>query len=89
MPIAPVWIAWAAPAWTALLVGFIDAEEVMLPPIVAIAPPPTLEVKGAFEAEEAPLKATGPAVVAVRLMETAMLLGFRTLFQIRVSMIAR
>ncbi len=67
-----------------------DAEDVMLPPIVAMALPPTPEVKGAFEAEEAPLKATGPAVVAVGLTtEAAVLLGFRTLLRRYISMVNR
>jgi hypothetical protein len=69
MPISPVWIAWTAPACIALLVGVVDMEDVMLPDIIV--------VEAAIE--EAPLKATGPAVVAVGLMETAVLLGFRTL----------
>jgi hypothetical protein len=63
MPIAPVSIAWAAPACIELLVGVVDIEDVII--IV----------------EEAPLKATGPAVVAVGLMETAVLLGLRTLLR--------
>lgn len=67
MPNTPVWIAWAAPAWTALLEGLADAEDVMLPDDIIV--------------EEAPLKATDAGVVAVGLMETAVLLGFRTLLR--------
>jgi hypothetical protein len=69
-------------------VGLADAEDVMLPPIVVIAPPSTPEVRGAFDAEEAPLKATRSVVVAVELTETAVLLGFRMLLGRHVSMIA-
>ena len=63
MPIAPVCIAWVAPACIVLLVCVVDIEDVVI--IV----------------EEATLKATGPAVIAVGLMETVVLLGLRTLLR--------
>ena len=64
-PMAPVWIAWAAPALLA-----VEGEPLA---------EPVMEPVAAIVTDEAPLKATVAGMVAVGVTETAVLFGLRTL----------